>query len=104
MKNKETIEEVLQKEYDDRDGTKPMDEMDWACNQGWIEALEFVLDVNNQEQKIKEERLNKILLTSNERNQIIAKAIKRLQSENKSLDDNEDSEPCSVCTCGINCA
>ena len=102
MKNKEIIEEVLQKEYDDRDGIKPMDEMEWANNQGWIEALEFVLDINIKEQKANKERLNEILLTDNERNQIIAKAIKKSQSENESFDDDEDSESCGICTCRVN--
>ena len=45
MKSKEHIEAALDKEYLDRDSTKPMDEMDWAHNQGWIEALEFVLNI-----------------------------------------------------------
>ena len=67
--------EVLQKEYDARDGTLPMDEMEWANNQGWIEALEFVLDIDKdiREQKAREERVNSILLTDKERNYIIGK-------------------------------
>ena len=46
MKSKEQIENVLLSEYDARDGTMPMSEMDWANNAGWIEALEFVLDID----------------------------------------------------------
>ena len=106
MKNKETIEAALAKEYHDRDSPKPMDEMDWAHNQGWIEALEFVLDEDKEirEQTAKQERLNKIMLTDKKRSNIIGKAIQRLQSENQSFVDDEDSEPCSVCTCGIHSA
>jgi hypothetical protein len=48
MKNKNAIKELLQKEYDARDGTIPMDEMTWANNQGWIEALEWVLGVTHE--------------------------------------------------------
>ena len=103
MKSREQIENVLLSEYDARDGTMPMDEMTWANNQGWIEALEFVLDINTQEQKVKEERLNKILLTDIERNNIIGKTIQRIQRETESFVDDEDSEPCGICTCGVNC-
>ena len=107
MKNKESIEVVLEKEKGYRDDPDcPMDEMHWANNQGWIEALEFVLDEDKEirEQKAKQERLNKIMLTDKKRSNIIGKAIQRLQSEHQSLIDDEDSEPCCVCTCGINCA
>ena len=51
MKNKESIKIALTEEYHHRDGTKPMDEMAWANNQGWIEALEWVLGVNNESNK-----------------------------------------------------
>ena len=104
MKSKEEIECILAEEmqYLD-DPNHPMDEMQWANNQGWIEALEFVLNINTQEQKSEEERLNKILLTDKERTDIIGKAIQRIQSEAKSFVDDEDSEPCDICTCGVNC-
>ena len=48
MKNKKTIKELLEKEYNFRDGIMPMDEMSWANNQGWIEALEWVLGVTHE--------------------------------------------------------
>ena len=51
MKNRENIEIALEEEKQHRDGTKPMDEMQWANNQGWIEALEWVLGVNNESNK-----------------------------------------------------
>ena len=65
MKNKESIEIALEEEKKHRDGPKPMNEMQWANNAGWIEALEFVLDEDKEirEQKAKQERLNKIILT-----------------------------------------
>jgi len=105
MKTKEQIKECLEKEYNDRDGTKPMDEMDWACNQGWIEALEFVLDIEEKrrEQNETDARIRDILLTNKERDLIIGSTIKRIQRENQSLIDDEDSESCGVCTCGIKC-
>ena len=43
MKSEMEIMTVLSTEYNHRDGPAPMDEMDWAHNAGWIEALEFVL-------------------------------------------------------------
>ena len=55
------------------------------------------------EQKAKEERLSKILLTEKERNGIIGRTIQKLRSEAESFIDDEDSEPCNVCTCGIDC-
>ena len=107
MKSKEQIEEVLNSErvsLEDIDNS--MTEMEWANNQGWIEALEFVLD--NQVERIEKEadirRIEAIGLTDTERNDIIARSVKKLQDENQSLVDDEDSEPCSVCTCGVNCA
>ena len=51
MRSKEQIENVLLSEYDARDGTMPMDEMTWANNAGWIEALEFVLDITHKQSK-----------------------------------------------------
>lgn len=106
MKSKENIEECLKKEYSDRDGSQAMDEMDWAYNQGWIEALEFVLDIDVEikEKRDRKERINAILLTNEERNAIIEETIKRVQSENQSLIDDEDSESCGVCTCGVKCS
>lgn len=107
MKSKLEVECALAEEmqYLD-DPNHPMDEMQWANNQGWIEALEFVLDSNKEirEQIAKQERLNEICLTDKKRSNIIGRTIQRLQSENQSLVDDEDSEPCSVCTCGIDCA
>tara|TARA_R110000824_G_scaffold55632_12_gene153149 strand:+ start:3691 stop:4014 length:324 start_codon:yes stop_codon:yes gene_type:complete len=106
MRNKLEIECALAEEMQHLDDPNhPMDEMQWANNQGWVEALEFVLDNHKerQEQKDQEERLNKILLTNKERSDIIGRAIKKSQSENESLIDDEDSEPCDVCTCGVNC-
>ena len=104
MKSRVHIEAALTEEYEHLEGDMPMDEMQWANNQGWIEALEFVLDIEkeNLEQKAIDERLNKILLTDKERKDIIGKAIKRAQLENQSLIDDEDSEPCVICTCGVN--
>ena len=40
---KEDIELMLEAALKDRDGTKPMDEMAWAYNQGAIDQLEWVL-------------------------------------------------------------
>jgi len=106
MKSRTHIEAALTEEYKHLDGDIPMDEMEWAHNQGWIEALEFVLDIDKdiREQKARQERLNKIMLTDKERNDIIGKAIQKSQRENQSLIDDEDSEPCVVCTCGVNSA
>ena len=107
MKSKLEIECALAEEMQHLDDPNhPMDEMQWANNQGWIEALEFVLDEDKEirEQKAEQERLNKILLTDKKRSNVIGKAIQRLQSENQSFIDDEDSEPCGVCTCGIHSA
>jgi len=106
MKSRTHIEAALTEEYAHLEGDIPMDEMEWAHNQGWIEALEFVLDIDKdiREQKAKQERLNKILLTDKERSDIIGRTIQRAQRENQSLIDDEDSEPCGICTCGIHCA
>tara|TARA_R110002096_G_scaffold248679_1_gene441072 strand:+ start:2530 stop:2889 length:360 start_codon:yes stop_codon:yes gene_type:complete len=106
MKSKEQIEEVLKSErvsLEDIDNS--MTEMQWANNQGWIEALEFVLD--DQDKRLEQEayikRIQDIGLTDIERNDIIARSIKKLQHENQSLVNDEDSESCGVCTCGVNC-
>ena len=106
MKSREHIEAALTEEYAHLEGDMPMDEMQWANNQGWIEALEFVLDIDKdiREQKAKQERLNEIMLTDKERSDIIGRAIQKTQREHQSFIDDEDSEPCGVCTCGINCA
>ena len=46
MKSKLEILCVLAEEMKHLDDPNhPMDEMQWANNQGWIEALEFVLDI-----------------------------------------------------------
>lgn len=81
MKNKETIEELLQKEYDARDGTMPMSETDWANNQGWIEALEWVLgyaDIEKEKARVKD-KLKAILPSPEELNIIIKNAINRIK-------------------------
>ena len=104
MKSKLEIECALAEEMQHLDDPNhPMDEMQWANNQGWIEALEFVLDEDKEirEQKAEQERLNKIMLTDKKRSNIIGQAIQKLQNENQSLVDDEDCEPCSVCTCGF---
>ena len=44
MKHAKEIEAVLVEEYQHlNDPNHPMNEMEWANNQGWIEALEWVL-------------------------------------------------------------
>ena len=103
MKSKEDIEEALDKEYLDRDSTKPMDEMDWAHNQGWIEALEFVLDAK--------EPINISHLLKGANNDTIKRAAERLSknygfgrkdyaidSENDSVRDGwlHASQGCSI--------
>jgi hypothetical protein len=55
----------------------------------------------NVEQRAIDERLSKILLTDKERESIIGRTIQRIQRENQSLIDDEDSESCGVCTCGF---
>ena len=77
MKNKEIIREALQKEYNDRDGTKPMDQMDWAHNAGWIEALEWVLKREQMGGEPKD--ITHLLKGAN--NGTIAKAHKRLAKD-----------------------
>jgi len=73
MRSKEAIKEALNQDYEDRDGTKPMSEMEWAYNQGSIEALEWVLD----EKKPKDITH----ITKGANNDTIARAIKRLSKE-----------------------
>ena len=49
MKSKKEIECALAEEMQHLDDPNhPMDEMEWANNQGWIEALEFVLGGKNE--------------------------------------------------------
>ena len=105
MKSRVHIEAALTEEYAHLEGDIPMDEMEWAHNQGWIEALEFVLDIDKEirEQKAIDEHLSKILLTNEERNDIIGRTIQKLRSEAELFIDDEDSEPCNICTCGIDC-
>ena len=44
MKSKEQIKSVIKTEKENLDNPNhPMDTMEWANNQGWIEALEWVL-------------------------------------------------------------
>ena len=107
MKSRLEIECALAEEVQHLDDPmQPMDEMQWANNQGWVEALEFVLDDKDKrlEQEAHIKRIQDIGLTDIERNDIIARSIKKLQHENKSLVDDEDSESCGLCTCGVNCS
>ena len=91
MKSREHIKEALDKEYLDRDSTKPMDEMDWAHNQGWIEALEFVLNVKDPVD------ISRLLKGAN--NDTIRRAAERLSQEYGfgRKDNVIDSENDSVC-------
>jgi hypothetical protein len=75
MKSKEDIKKVLESEYYARDGTMPMDEMTWANNAGWIEALEYVLEITHDKSK----DINHIIEGAN--NETIARALKRLSKE-----------------------
>ena len=105
MKSKEQIEDVLLSEYDARDGTMPMDEMTWANNAGWIEALEFVLDITHEKSK----DISHLLKGAN--NDTIKRAAERLSknygfgrkdyaidSENDSVRDGwlHASQGCSI--------
>ena len=50
MKNKEDVKHALTEEIQHLDDPDhPMSESDWAHNQGWIAALEWVLDGSNDE-------------------------------------------------------
>ena len=51
-----------------------MDEMQWAHNQGWIKALEFVLDR-------KEEDIDITQIHEGANNDTITRALKRLSKE-----------------------
>ena len=76
MKSKQEIKCALDEEYQYLDDhNHPMDEMQWAHNQGWIKALEFVLDYKKEEPK----DITRILEGAN--NDTITRAIKRLSEE-----------------------
>ena len=76
MKNKKEIEYALAEEIQHLDDPNhPMDEMQWANNQGWIEALEFVLDITHKQPK----DISHLIEGAN--NGTITRALKRL-SEN----------------------
>jgi len=52
MQPKKQIEAALAEEYQHLDDPNAeMDEMAWAHNQGWIEALEWVLGGNDESNK-----------------------------------------------------
>ena len=76
MKSKLEIECALAEEMQHLDDpNRPMDEMEWAHNQGWIEALEFVLDITHSEPK----DISHIIEGAN--NDTITRALKRLSKE-----------------------
>ena len=76
MKSKLEIECALAKEYQYLDDhNHPMDEMQWAHNQGWIAALEFVLNRKKEEPK----DISHIIEGAN--NDTITRALKRLSKE-----------------------
>ena len=76
MKNKLEIECALAEEMQHLDDPNhPMDEMDWAHNRGWIEALEFVLDITHEKSK----DISHLLEGAN--NETITKALKRLSKD-----------------------
>tara|TARA_R100001594_G_scaffold141865_1_gene188286 strand:+ start:1360 stop:1587 length:228 start_codon:yes stop_codon:yes gene_type:complete len=52
MKSKEEIKSALEEEIKHlEDPNTPMNEMAWAHNKGWIEALEWVLGVDYEPNK-----------------------------------------------------
>jgi len=76
MRSKEEIEWALAKEYQYLDDhNHPMDEMQWAHNQGWIKALEFVLD--HKKEKVKDITH----ITKGANNDTIRRALKRLSKD-----------------------
>ena len=78
MKSKKEIQLVLAEEMQCKDDpNKPMDEMEWAHNAGWIEALEWVLKKEQMGGDSKD--INHILEGAN--NDTIKRAIKRLSKE-----------------------
>ena len=93
MRDKEQIKNVLLSQYDARDGTMPMDEMQWANNAGWIEALEFVLN-----EEVVEEQRDITHLLEGANNDTIKRAAERLSKEYGfgRKDDAIDSENDSV--------
>jgi hypothetical protein len=76
MKSKIEIERTLAEEmqYLD-DPNHPMDEGEWAHNQGWIEALEFVLDRKHEQPK----DISHLLEGAN--NDTIKRSLKRLSEK-----------------------
>ena len=93
MKSEEDIVTALAEEYHHRDGTKPMDEMAWANNAGWIEALEFVLN-----ETIIEKTRDITHLLEGANNDTIKRATERLSKEYGfgRKDDVIDSENDSI--------
>ena len=80
MRNKKEINDTLEEQKRYRDGPKPMEFHEHAFNQGWIEALEWVLfSEEEQERIVQRTRLNAILLTQEERNNIIKNTIERMK-------------------------
>jgi len=91
MKSKLEIENALAEEMQCfNDPNHPMDEMQWANNQGWIEALEFALD------HIVPKDISHLLEGAN--NDTIKRAAERLSKEYGfgRKDDVIDSENDSV--------
>ena len=78
MKSKLEIECALAEEmqYLD-DPNHPMDEMEWANNQGWIEALEWVL----KREQMGGDPYRILKLTEGANNDTIARANQRLAEE-----------------------
>ena len=92
MKNREDIEAALTEEYQHLDDPNhPMDEMQWANNQGWIEALEFVLDITHKQPK----DISHLIEGAN--NGTITRALKRLSKiygfgrKDNAIDSKNDS-------------
>lgn len=79
MRSKEAMIEALNQDYADRDGTKPMSEMEWSYNQGSIEALEWALDVVGGETEDSQKDINYILEGGN--NDTIKRALERLSKD-----------------------
>tara|TARA_R100000008_G_scaffold77354_2_gene57730 strand:- start:232 stop:558 length:327 start_codon:yes stop_codon:yes gene_type:complete len=78
MKSKLEIECALVEEIQHRDDPHhPMDEMEWAHNQGWIEALEWVL--KREQMRGDSKDINHILEGAND--ETITKALKRLSED-----------------------
>ena len=76
MKSKLEIECALAEEMQYKDDVNhPMTEIEWANNAGWIEALEFVLDITHKQPK----DITYLLKGAN--NDTIARANQRLAKE-----------------------